>query len=285
MYKINFIIYTLLTISKFIIYFISNSIFIFASATDNLSDLIIMLFSLIAIKIATKSPDKKHPYGYLRAQNIGGLIIATTMISYLGINLVQESIIRIINPVELQESILFPIIVLIVSIIVSAVLFIINFIMARKQETTALNEAKADLRNDVTAQSLGIISIIISSMGFFLVESILSLIVAILIIYSGISLVRENVSILMGNVDEDIKEKVEQYFNNLVTNKEINDYKNLKLITFGPEIIQLNANIILDEDISLKKAYNIIEKIKFRLPVIHKYIYYITIEPFPQNVD
>ncbi len=44
--------------------FLSNSIAIISDAINNLSDSLSSIITIVGTKLASKTPDRKHPYGY-----------------------------------------------------------------------------------------------------------------------------------------------------------------------------------------------------------------------------
>ena len=66
----------ILVIFKAIIGFFSNSIAIILDALNNLSDALSSIITIIGAKLASKLPDKKHPYGHGRIEYFASIIIA-----------------------------------------------------------------------------------------------------------------------------------------------------------------------------------------------------------------
>lgn len=54
----------------------SNSIAIISDAVNNLSDALSSIITIVGTKLAGKSPDKKHPYGYGRIEYIDNLTLS-----------------------------------------------------------------------------------------------------------------------------------------------------------------------------------------------------------------
>ena len=54
----------ILGVIKFVIGIISNSVSIMADAINNIADTASSILTIIGFKLASKKPDKKHPYGF-----------------------------------------------------------------------------------------------------------------------------------------------------------------------------------------------------------------------------
>ncbi|MDY0100458.1 MAG: cation diffusion facilitator family transporter [Bacilli bacterium] len=88
-----------LFIVKLVFGIISSSISLIADAINNLSDTSNSIVSLVGFKLSSKPADKEHPYGHQRIEYLTGLVISIVIV-VLGINLLWQSIDRIINHVS-----------------------------------------------------------------------------------------------------------------------------------------------------------------------------------------
>ena len=76
---------------------ISSSIAIVLDAVNNLSDVMSSVKTIIGTKLARKRPDKAHPYGYGRVENLSATFIAVIVL-YAGVTSFVESVKKIIHP-------------------------------------------------------------------------------------------------------------------------------------------------------------------------------------------
>ena len=99
---------------------LSNSIAITLDAVNNISDAASSVITIIGAKLAGKSPDKKHPFGYGRIEYLSAMIIAVIVL-YAGITSFTESIKKIIAP-ETPDYSLVILIIVAVGVLVKIVL-------------------------------------------------------------------------------------------------------------------------------------------------------------------
>lgn len=99
---------------------VANSIAIISDAVNNLSDALSSIITIVGTKLASKKPDKSHPYGYGRIEYITSLTISAIVL-YAGITALVESIKKIINP-ETANYDTKSLIILIVGIIIKFIL-------------------------------------------------------------------------------------------------------------------------------------------------------------------
>ncbi|NLH37875.1 MAG: cation diffusion facilitator family transporter, partial [Thermotogaceae bacterium] len=86
----------LLAIVKVSVGLIFNSMAVLADGIDTTTDILTSSTVLISSLISRKPPDREHPYGHQRAENIGAKVISF-VIFYAGISLLIESVKRLIN--------------------------------------------------------------------------------------------------------------------------------------------------------------------------------------------
>ena len=73
----------LLSLTKAVVGFFSNSIAIILDSLNNLSDALSSIITVIGAKLALKPADKKHPFGHGRSEYLSALIISV-IILYAG---------------------------------------------------------------------------------------------------------------------------------------------------------------------------------------------------------
>src|SRR5699024_9684566 len=110
-----------LTIIKGIGGIISGSRALIADALHSASDIAGYIVVLFAVKIANKPPDKEHPYGHGKAENIASIIVALLLV-IVGIEIIFSSfkVFLVDMPKATGKQ---TVIILIISIVWNAFLF------------------------------------------------------------------------------------------------------------------------------------------------------------------
>ena len=91
----------LLFIIKFIVGMLAGSIAVMADAFNNFSDMASSVITMVGVKLANRPADKEHPHGHGRIEYISALIVAF-MVMLVGVQFIQSSINRILNPSEIK---------------------------------------------------------------------------------------------------------------------------------------------------------------------------------------
>ncbi|MCX6150534.1 MAG: cation diffusion facilitator family transporter [Ignavibacteriales bacterium] len=174
---------------------ISNSITMISEAGNSFTDIISSIAIKISVKISSQKPDEKHQFGHNAAQPIATFIVAV-LAGVLGLNIVQESIKRIITPPNVRVSI-WVYLVLAITIITKILMNRYQSYIGKKYYSPAVRAQAVDSINDVLASSLALFGIIGVQFGYPRIDGVGGLLVAFFIFRSGYEIARENIDYLM----------------------------------------------------------------------------------------
>ncbi|HOJ37826.1 MAG TPA: cation diffusion facilitator family transporter [Ignavibacteriales bacterium] len=204
---LNFFLFTI----KLIFGIISNSIALISEAVNSFTDIISSIAIILGVRISTIEPDEHHHFGHHAAQPLSTFIVAV-IAGVLGLNIIQESIKRIITtPTDVNIDI-FVISVLLITIITKLVMNFYQIHISKKFNSSAVRAQSIDSINDVLASSVALVGILLTKAGFGIFDPITGILVAFFIIKSGYDIARENIDYLMGKAadPETIKILVKQ---------------------------------------------------------------------------
>ncbi len=86
-----------LVAAKMVVGTISGSIAIILDAVNNLGDAMSSIITIFGAKMASRKPDKNHPYGYGRIEYISAVIVSAIVLT-AGVTSAKESFLKIIHP-------------------------------------------------------------------------------------------------------------------------------------------------------------------------------------------
>lgn len=185
---------------KFIIGIISGSIAIQADAVNNLSDVGSSAVMLIGSKMAGKPADREHPYGHARMEYIAALIIAF-LILIVGFELGRESVLKIIAPEPVEFSVAM-IVVLVLSILVKFWMSRFTSNIGRRIHSSTMSAATSDSISDVISTGAILISSVVGYFKGVNIDGYIGVVVAGFVLYSGITILRDAISPLMGEAPD-----------------------------------------------------------------------------------
>lgn len=266
----------ILFILKLIFSFLTKSIALQADAFDSMTDIVMYTIAIIGISFAKKKPNKKFPYGFYKLENIVSLIISL-FIFLTGIIIIYQSstsIFEFINgiPRNLNSSPLafsFLILSLLSTLIIMVFLKRIN----KKIGSPIIeSEAKEKFYDFFISLSVivGFIGIIFK---FYILDSIIGLIIALFIIKGGYDLFLKSTKVLLDAIIE-FDERIELH--NLIERiPKIKKIGNLELRAYGRYIF-LELELTLHKDFPLSQIEILKNKvkneIKTRFPNIFKIV-------------
>ena len=192
----NLILFTI----KLVAGVLSGSIAITADAFNNLSDMGSSIVTLLGFKLASKSPDKDHPFGHGRMEYMSAFIVSVVII-VVGFELLTSSIEKIFSPEDIYVNTV-TVVVLVMSIIVKFWLGIFNNKLGEIINSTALKATAKDSINDVVATSAVLLTSLISMAFGLNLDGYVGVLVAIFIMYGGFSTAKEMLSPLLGTQPE-----------------------------------------------------------------------------------
>lgn len=193
---INFILFLVELIMGTLI----NSIAVTADAFHNLADVTSSVITLAGFKLSSKPADREHPFGHGRIEYLAALLVAA-LILVVGVNFIESSFSRIIKP----ESVRFNLVsffIIIVAVPFKLYLSHFNKYMGEKIDSSALKAAGVDAFNDVMILLGVIISLLVSGLGHIYIDGYVGIMVAIMIILSGISIMKETINPLLGQTPD-----------------------------------------------------------------------------------
>lgn len=179
---------------------LAGSVSIVADAVNNLSDASSNVVSLLGFKLASRPADAEHPYGHGRYEYLAGLVVAV-LVCAIGINLLGSSAEKIVHP-EPTEFNAAVVVVLLGSMAVKLWMAAFNRRLGRAIDSETLEATAVDSRNDVIATAAVLASAVISRLSGFDLDGWAGLAVGAFICWSGVELVREAVSPLLGRVPD-----------------------------------------------------------------------------------
>lgn len=243
---------------KLIIGLLINSSAVMTDSFNNLSDAASSVISLVGAKLAAKPADKEHPFGHGRYEYIVALIVSFIILE-VGISCFKTSIDKIFHPEDLNIS-LIALIILIVSVFVKIWLSLFNRKLGKKIDSKVLLATARDALGDVFVTSATIVSLLIYRFLDLNVDGYMGCIVAILVLWAGISVARDTIEPLLGEavpeeLYKEICEKVCSY-------EGIEGTHDLIVHSYGPARRMASVHAEIKNTLSIETAHEIVDKIE-----------------------
>ena len=237
---------------------LSNSVAIIMDAVNNFSDAGSSLITIIGAKLAGKEPDKKHPFGYGRIEYLSAMVISMIVL-YAGVTSFTESVKKIADPVIPEYA---P-----VSLFIIGVAVIVKIVLGRYVKSVGKRVNSSSLVNsgeDATLDSVISASTLVAALIFMFsglsLEPWLGAIISVIIIKSGLGMLRETVSQILGerndpDLTKDIKETVKSF-------EGVQGAYDLVLNNYGPDSWNGSIHIEVPDTYSADQLDRLIRRIQ-----------------------
>lgn len=226
---------------------ISGSISITADAINNLSDAGSSIVSFFGVKISAKPPDKDHPYGHGRVEYISAFIVSFFVL-FMGVELLKDSVGKIINPEPVKFSFL-SLAILIISILCKLWLGVFNKNLGKKINSAPMMAVMKDSFSDCLATGVAAVSIIVSAFSNINIDGYLGVVVAVFIFIAGFDILKETLGDILGRPPE--AEFVEEITEKIMSYPHVCGVHDMIIHDYGPScrFASVHAEVPSDEDI------------------------------------
>ena len=249
---------TILCAAKIITGIIAGSIAIIADGINNLTDASSSVITLAGFKLASMPEDDEHPYGHARIEYITGMIVSI-LIVVVGVELGKSSIEKILHPEPVEFSI-SAVVILVCAIIVKLWQASFNVYAGKRINSLTLTATGADSRNDVISTSAVLLCLIVGKLTGFNIDGYAGCLVALFIIYSGISLVKETVSPLLGEKPDPML--ISEISDMALSYDGVLGIHDLVVHNYGPGKIFVSIHIEVDAAGDLMESHDLIDNIE-----------------------
>lgn len=250
---------------KAIVGILSNSIAVISEALNSFTDILVSIGIKVAVKISRDKPDQKHQFGHNAAQPIAAFILSVFAF-VVGINIIEESIKRLIEPQKIH-AIPEVYVVLIITIITKILLNRYQIRISKIFRSPAIHAASVDSINDVLASSIALLGVIGASydLGYF--DSIAGIMVAMFIFKSGYEVGKENIDYLMGrSASKEFDDMVREMTMSINGVKGINDLRS----HYVGNKFHIEIHIEVDKDTPTLISHDIGNQVRFALEKIEE---------------
>lgn len=272
---------TFLSLIKIIVGFIGSSSALIADGVHSFSDLTTDLFAIFGNYLSHKPADEKHPFGHGKLEYLTSIGIGLAIL-FVGFSIIYNSF---------KSEIVIPsVLIIIVSLFTIIVKLLLSRFVIRKgyeYKQNVLIASGKESSTDVISSIVVLISSILIQfsdkiMIFKYTDIVATIIVGIFIVKVGFEILKENISIIIGEqeTDQELLEKV----NKIIMKEElIIKVDQLNLIKYG-SYFKVVGEVSMDENLTLKTCHDAIERIEKKLRKFDERNRYITIHVNPYIV-
>ena len=217
----------------------SNSIAIVMDAVNNLSDAASSVITIIGTKLARKEADRKHPFGYGRIEYLSAMVISV-LVLYAGITAFIESVKKIITP-ETPDYTPVALIIVAAGVIVKIALGLYVKSVGKKFNSDSLINSGQDATLDSIISASTLVAAAVYIIFHISLEAWLGAVIAVVIIKSGIEMLRDTLSKILGErADAELAKEIKRTVNSF---PEVLGSYDLVLHNYGPDAFHGSVHI------------------------------------------
>jgi cobalt-zinc-cadmium efflux system protein len=232
----------------------AHSLALLSEAGHNLSDFFALLLSLTAVYLHSRPPSTTKTFGYHRAGVLAALVNAVSLVA-VSFFIFYESFRRLQNPEHVRAGVMIG--VAAAGVVMNGVIALLLYRAGRD-----VNIRSAFLHE--IGDTLSTAAVIaggwaIMATGQYWIDSVLSVAIGVLILWSGFGIVRETLNILLEGTPRGVKlEQVEAAMRQI---EGVNDVHDLHVWSIGSETRALSCHISI-ADIPPSASERILHDVK-----------------------
>ncbi|MFC0298281.1 cation diffusion facilitator family transporter [Geobacillus jurassicus] len=224
---------------------ISNSLALLSDSAHMASDVLALGLSMVALYMATRPPNHRFTFGFLRFEIITSFLNGLTL-AVIALWILWEGIQRFIHPEPIRFSLMLGIAA--IGLIVNLTLTIVLSRSTKEEDNLNVQSALWHFIGDLIS-SIGVIvsALLIYFTGWTIFDPIISLVIAAIIFTGGAKIMRESYLILMEAVPEQFD--LEQIRADILEIEGVEDVHDMHLWAISTDHYSLSAHVFVNEHI------------------------------------
>ena len=274
-----------LAVLKSVIGVTAHSSALLADGINSTSDVVYLIFVKIYMKFADKPADKEHPYGHAQFESVASIIVGAFVLT-TAVAIFWDSLNKVyyyvVNRTIVAEPSVWALVVAISTIIIKILLSAYTKKIATKYNSSTVLAVAKDHKNDILSAAAATIGIIFSLFGHEWVDPVAGAFVALFILKTGVSIIKDSSDELMKTTPESFEFKK---VSNIVKNVNgVRGVEEIYIHYFGPYSM-INVCILVDGEISVKDGDKIADNVEEALFKESKYVKKVNVHVHPEKIQ
>lgn len=255
----------LLAIVKTVFGILGHSPALLAEGINSSSDVAYYIAASIFVRLANKPADSEHPYGHRQMESIASMVIGSFIVT-TAVAVFWDAMDKVWDLLDGKVESLgahpFALWVALATVGIKIVLTLYIRKLGRETRNPVVDALAYDHRNDLFSASAASVGIFLGQRGLPWVDPLAGALVALLILRTGIFVLRESSTDLMGVVPN--RELAEQIALLLKGVRDVKQLEELQAHRFGPHIV-VNVTIGIDGSLSVRRGNIIATRVEEKL--------------------
>jgi len=233
-----------------------------ADGINSISDVAYYIVVWIFIRLSHKPADEEHPYGHSQLESIASLVVGAFVVTtgiavfWYAVNNVFE---LLIGEVQSHGASILTFWVALFTVGVKIILYAFTWRLQKETDNPAILALAYDHRNDILSATAASIGILVGRIGYPWVDPLVGAVVALLILRTGVEILRQSSADLMDAVPSlALARQITELIKNISGLKSIEE---IHAHRFGPYLV-VNVTIGVDGSIRVAEGDIIASKVE-----------------------
>ena len=256
----------MLALLKALVGMATHSIAITLDAVNNFTDAGSSVITIAGTKLASKKPDKKHPWGHGRIEYLSAMLLGALVLS-AGISSLIEAVRKIIDPRTPEYS---SVSLILVAICVLVKIFLGRYVTAagkRANSETLVNSGRDALLDALVSASTLAAALLYLLYGVSL-EAWIGALISVLIIKTGFEMQLNTISEILGQrVDADV---VRAVCRTVESFDEVYGVYDMIFHDYGPNRVNGSLHVEVDDAMTAREISDLLRRIAVKVYQEHQ---------------
>jgi cation diffusion facilitator family transporter len=243
----------LLALAKGLVYYWTGSLAVGSEAVNSLADAAYSTIVVAGIYLTTQPPDFEHPHGHERIEPFVSLVVALGVFAAGAAILYNAGTTLLSGDVTVARG---PIAAVVLGGAALAKFGLYRYVLdvADRHRSPALTATALDNRNDILTAGAALVGVVGAQLGAPLLDPLAAGVVALAVLYTGVEIVRDNVSYLVGAAPpEDLRKEIVR---RALEHPDVQGAHDVIAHYVGPEI-DVSLHIEVEGEKTLNEAHDI----------------------------
>ena len=260
--NLGLVVNILLSAAKTTFGILAHSPALLAEGINSTSDVAYYVVASIFMRLANKPADNEHPYGHRQLESIASLVVGAFVVT-TAIAVFWDAVDKMWDLLDGKLTTLgshpFALWVALTTVAIKIVLFVYVRRLGRETHNPIVEALAYDHRNDIFSASAASIGIFLSQHGLLWGDPLAGALVAMLILRTGIYILRESSIELMSAVPS---KKLARQISNLIKNvPDVEQLEEVQAHRFGPHLV-INLTIGINGALTVRQGDRIATEVE-----------------------
>ncbi len=251
-----------LAIAKTTFGIVGHSPALLADGINSTSDVAYYIAVHVFMRLSRKPADHEHPYGHSQLESIAALVVGSFVLT-TAVAIFWDAVNKVYDLLpglgDLGGASVWALVVALLTVAIKITLTVVTRRIGRQTQNPAVFALAYDHRNDIFAASAAAVGIFLGRMGYPWVDPLAGAVVALVILRTGIEILRESSKDLMDTVPG--KELHQQIVSTLMAVPGVKQVEETQAHRFGPYVV-VNVTIGIDGALSVAEGDQIATQVE-----------------------